>query len=177
MAKSLIKYLTYKTENCWHSVDAQFQCQADSISLSLLPIKAACTSFMNVCDQSPCRVTMMQSQTLLTHDAHFQNGAGSVLPSLLLINAAYTSFMNVCIQLPLRLPKMQNQKSLTRCWLSFSGWGRKRISLVFDYKGGKYIRKGQRYTNVNILRQAVRYLNATLNREICKPKPQIGTDG
>jgi len=110
-------------------------------------------------------------------DAHFQNGAGSVSLSLLFINAAYTSFMKVCIQLPLRLPKMQDQKSLTHCWLSFSGWGRERFSLVFDYKCGQYIRKGQRYTNVNILRFTIAYLNATIYRKTWKLEPQIGTDG
>jgi hypothetical protein len=38
---------------------------------------------------------------------------------------------------------MQDQKSLHRQGLSFSGWGREWFSLVFDYKGGQYIRKGQ----------------------------------
>jgi len=109
-------------------------------------------------------------------DAHFQNGAGSVSLSLLHIKAAYTSFMNVCIQLPLRLPKVQDQKSLTRGWLSFSGWGRERFSLVFDYKGGQYIRKGQQSINVNILGLAIGYLNATINRITWKPEPEIGTD-
>jgi len=69
-SKSLIHYLTYKTINRWCSVDAQFQNWAGSVSLSLLPIKAAYTSVMNVSDQTPCRVTMMQSQTLLTHCWH-----------------------------------------------------------------------------------------------------------
>jgi len=110
-------------------------------------------------------------------DAHFQNRAGSVSLSLLHIKAAYTSFMNVWIQLPCRLPKEQDQKSLTSRWLSFSGWCRERFSPVFDYKGGQYIRKGQRSTNVNILRLAIGYLNATINRITRIPEPEIGTDG
>jgi hypothetical protein len=110
-------------------------------------------------------------------DAHFQNRAGSVSLPLLHIKATYTSFMNVWIQLPVRLPKEQDQKSLTRRWLSFSGWGRERFSLVFNYKGGQYIRKGQQSTNVNILRLAIGYLNATINRIIRIPEPEIGTDG
>jgi len=65
MAKSLINYLTYKAKNHWCSADAQFQNLAGSGSHSLLPIKATDTSFMSLCDQSPCRLTMMQSQTLL----------------------------------------------------------------------------------------------------------------
>jgi len=110
-------------------------------------------------------------------DAHFQNGAGSVSLSLLHIKAAYISFMNVCIQLPLELPKVHDQKSLTRRWLSFSGWGREWVSLVFDYKGGQYIRKGQQSTNVNIWRLAIGYLNVTINRITRIPEPEIGTHG
>ena len=72
---------------------------------------------------------------------------------------------------------MQDQKSLTCHWLSFSEWGRERFSHVFEYKGGQYIRKGQRYTNVNILRLAIAYLNATINRKTPKLEPAIGTDG
>jgi hypothetical protein len=59
---------------------------------------------------------------------------------------------------------MQDQKSLIHRQLSFSAWGRERFSLVLDYKGGRYIRMGQRYTNVNILQFALGYLNATINR-------------
>jgi hypothetical protein len=110
-------------------------------------------------------------------DAHFLNRPESVSLSLLHIKAGYTSFMNVWIQLPLRLPKEQDQKSLTRRWLSFSGWGRERFSLVFDYKGGQYIRKGQQSTIVNILRLAMGYLNATINRISWIPELEIGTDG
>jgi hypothetical protein len=65
MAKSLINYLTYKTKNCRYSVDAQFRNLAGSVSISLLPIKEAFSSLMNLCDESPCRVTMMLSQTML----------------------------------------------------------------------------------------------------------------
>ena len=102
-------------------------------------------------------------------DTHVQNEAGSVSCSLLLINSAYNTFMNLCIQLPLRLPKMQDQKSLTRHWLSFLSRGCERVSLVFDYKGGQYIRKGQRCTKVDIEWLAVGYLIATSNRNTRKP--------
>jgi hypothetical protein len=66
-AKSLINYLAYKRNYCWSSVDTHFQNRAGSVTIFLLPIKAACTSFMNVCNRSPCRVTMMQSQILSMH--------------------------------------------------------------------------------------------------------------
>jgi hypothetical protein len=97
--------------------------------------------------------------------------------SLLLINAACTLFMNVCIQLALSLPKMQDQQSLTCCWLEFSGWGRECVLLVFDYKGGQYIRKRQWCTTGNILRLAVGYLNATMNRKPQTLQLGIGADG
>jgi len=110
-------------------------------------------------------------------DTYFQNTAGRVWHSLLHINVAYTSFMNVCIQLPFRLPQLQDHKSLTLCWLSFSGWGRERISLGFDYEGGQYIHQRQWRTKVNVLRFAEGYLNVTVNKNTRKPKPEIGTDG
>jgi len=110
-------------------------------------------------------------------DAHFQNGAASVFLSLLGWNTANRSFMIVCIQLPSRLLMMQDQKSLTRCWLSFSGWGKERGSLVFSYKGCQFIRKGQWCANVNILRLTVGYLNVTINRKTWNTEPEIGTDG
>jgi hypothetical protein len=71
---------------------------------------------------------------------------------------------------------VQDQKSLTCRWLSFSGWGRDWFSLVFDYKGGQYIRKGQQYTNVNILRLEIGYPNATTTRNTRIPELEIGTD-
>jgi len=129
MTNSLFTYLTYETNNRWHSIDA-----------------------------------------------HFQNGAGSVSYSLLRINAVYTSFMNVCIQLPLRLPKMQDQNSWTRCWLSLLEWARERFSIIFGYIGSQCSRKEQQYTNVNILRLAMEYHNATINRKTWKLELEIGTN-
>jgi hypothetical protein len=37
--------------------------------------------------------------------------------------------------------------------------------------------KGQLFTNVNILRLAIGYLNTAINRNTRKPEPDIGTDG
>jgi len=61
-------------------------------------------------------------------------------------------------------------------WLSFSGWGRERVSLVFEYMGCQYIEKGQWHTKVNILRLALGYLNVTMNIKTRNPEPEIGTD-
>jgi len=63
--KSLINYLTCKTKNDRRSVDAHVLNRAGSVSLSVLPVKAASLSFMNVCNQSPSRLTMKQGQTLV----------------------------------------------------------------------------------------------------------------
>jgi len=95
-------------------------------------------------------------------DAHFQNGAVRVILSLLGWNMANTSFMIVCIQSASRLLMMQDQKSLMRRWLSCSGWGKERVSLVFSYNRGRFIWKGQWCAKVNILRLTVGYLNATI---------------
>jgi len=72
---------------------------------------------------------------------------------------------------------MQDQKSLIRHLLSFSERGSEHFWLVFDYKASQYIRKGQRYTNVDILRLPIGYLNATIYRKTRKPEPEIRTSG
>jgi len=85
--------------------------------------------------------------------------------------------MNVWIQLPIRLAKKQDQKSSMRHWVSFSEWGWERVSFVFNYKGCQYIRTGQWYTNVNILRLAVRYLKVTISGITQRLEQGIATDG
>jgi hypothetical protein len=110
-------------------------------------------------------------------DAHFQNGAASVFLSLWAWNTANAVFMILCIQSPSRLLMMQDKKSLMRHWLSCSGWGKERVSLVFSYKGGRFIRKDQWCAKVNILRLTVGYLNATIHRKTWSTEPEIGTNG
>jgi len=46
VTKSPFNYHTYKTKNHWRSIDAHFQIVAGTVSLYLLPIKAANTSVM-----------------------------------------------------------------------------------------------------------------------------------
>jgi len=53
------------TNNHWPSVDSHLQNGTGSVSLSSLPIKAAYTSLMTVCNRSPLRLTMMHGQTSL----------------------------------------------------------------------------------------------------------------
>jgi len=61
-------------------------------------------------------------------------------------------------------------------WHSFSEWGSEHVSLVFSYKGCRFIRKEQRGAKVNILWLTVGYLNATINRKARNTEPEIGTD-
>jgi len=62
MTKSLFNHLTYMTKNHWSFVDTHFENGAGSALLSLLPIKAANTSFMNVHNQLPFQLPRMQDQ-------------------------------------------------------------------------------------------------------------------
>jgi len=75
-----------------------------------------------------------------------------------------------------QLPHLQNAQSLQLCWLPFSGCGREHGSLVFDFEGSQYIKKGQWLTKVTVLQLAVEYLNASISRITWKPEPEIDTD-
>jgi len=59
-------YLTYRTNNCWRSIDAHFQNGAVSLSPALLRINAVIISFLNVCGQLPLRLPTMQDHNSLT---------------------------------------------------------------------------------------------------------------
>jgi len=64
--KLLLNYLTYKTKNCWHSIDAHIQNGAGRVWLSLVPKKPANTTFMNGHNRLPRRLPMMQDVRSLT---------------------------------------------------------------------------------------------------------------
>jgi hypothetical protein len=66
MTQSLINYLTYKPKDGRRSVDMDCYNRAESVSLPVLPIEATYLSFMIACNHSPCSLTMMQGQTVLT---------------------------------------------------------------------------------------------------------------
>jgi len=59
-------YPGYMTKNCWHSIDAHFQDGAGRLLLSLLPIQAANTSFITICNLSPPRLPKIHDQESLT---------------------------------------------------------------------------------------------------------------
>jgi len=59
-------YPRYMTKNCGRSVNAHFQDGAGSVSLNHLPIQAANTLFMTICNLSPARLPRIHDQKLLT---------------------------------------------------------------------------------------------------------------
>jgi len=64
-----MRHLDYpwcETLNPWCSVDAHLQDGAGSVSLSPLPLKAANTSVMTICNHSPLGVPKMQDMKSLT---------------------------------------------------------------------------------------------------------------
>ena len=58
------------TKNCWPSIDAYFHDGAGSMLLCLLPIKAANTSFMTICNLLPPRLPKIHNQESLTLHWH-----------------------------------------------------------------------------------------------------------
>jgi len=74
------------------------------------------------------------------------------------------------------LAMMHDQKSWTLHWSSFSRWGRERVSLLFDYIGGQYIKQWQWRTKVNSVQLTLGYLNATINWKSRNPEPEIWSD-
>jgi hypothetical protein len=84
--------------------------------------------------------------------------------------------MIISIQSPPRLPIMHNQTSLTYHRLSCSGWGREHVFLDLGYNRSQLIQKGEWRTNVNILRFAVKYRNATIIRKAHNTEPEIATN-
>jgi len=65
IANSQINYPTCKTKNCGRSVDAHFQNGAGTVSLSLLHINSAYSSFINLWIQLPLRLPRIQHQKSL----------------------------------------------------------------------------------------------------------------
>jgi len=64
--RSLSKYRTYKSKHRWCSVDAYFHDGVGSLIQLFWTLKAANTSFMNGCNQSPLRLPKMNRKKSLT---------------------------------------------------------------------------------------------------------------
>jgi len=58
--------LTYKTKNRWRSIDAHFQNVPVTVSISLLPVKAALTLLMDNSEQIGFQLTYLPQQISLT---------------------------------------------------------------------------------------------------------------
>jgi hypothetical protein len=111
---------------------------AGSVSLSLLPIKAANNQFMTMCNLSPADYPWyMTNNRWHCIDAHFHDGVGRVLQSVLPIKAAKNYFMTDYNLSEVWFPRMHDQKSLALRWRSFSWWGREGIAICFAYKGSQ----------------------------------------
>ena len=78
LTRLLSNYRTYKTRNCWRSVDAHFLDGAGSLIRLFLIWKAGNTSFMNGCNQSAVRLPKMHSQESLTLRGSSFSEGGSV---------------------------------------------------------------------------------------------------
>jgi len=66
VSKSHPDWLTYKTKNRWLSVDSHFRNAAVTVSISLLPIKAADTLVMDNSEQIAFQLPYLQNTELLT---------------------------------------------------------------------------------------------------------------
>jgi len=127
-----LDYTIHKTKNPSCSVDAHFQDGAGNVLLVFLPLKAANTSLMDVCNQLPFRLPGCNTNhRWCSLDAGFQDEAECMSLCFVSLKAANTSFMDGCNQSPLRLPKMQSQQSLTLCWYRFADWGSDRVICYF----------------------------------------------
>jgi len=137
---SQLDYPRCKTNNWWRSIDTHFQDGAGTESRLFLPLKAANTSFMDVCNQSPVRLPKMQDQkSLVLSWCTFSGWGRERIAIIFPLKAANTSFMDVCNQSPLWLPKMQSQKLFTLHWCSFSEWGSDPVNFCFAYKCCEYV--------------------------------------
>ena len=69
-----LDYTICKTKHCWRCVDAHFYNRLTQISCTVLPEKAAITSYMNYCHKAILRLPKMQDQESLT--LHWRSFSG-----------------------------------------------------------------------------------------------------
>jgi len=136
VTRPLFNYRTYKTKNCWCSIDAHFQDGAGSLIVLFSIWKAANTSFMNGCNQSAPRCTAKNRWRSV--EAHFQNGAVIVCFTLLPRKAASMLIIDSSDLVTIQLPYLQDWTLLTLRWRSFSGWDREPDTIIFDLECSQY---------------------------------------
>jgi len=133
-------YPRWKTMNHFPSIHAHFQDGVGCVSPLFLPLEAGKTSFMDLCNQSPVRLTRCNTKNnWRSFDTHCQDGAVSVSLLFLPQKAPNTSLMDVFNQSPLRLPNMESQKSLSLGWCLYSEWGSDLVAVSVAYKGCQYV--------------------------------------
>jgi len=138
------EYPRWKTKYHGGSIDAHFQHGAGSAALMGFALKAATTSFLDVCRQSPFRLSRSYNKNhWRSIDDHFQDRTRSVSVLFLPRKAANTTFMNGCNQSPVRLHKMHSQRLLTLRGRSFSAYGSRRAVHCFAKTGCQYIHYGE----------------------------------
>ena len=107
-------------------------------SRTYLPINAAISFWMVVCDQAPLILPNMQDQiSLMLCWCSFSRWGRDGIAICFACKAAKNSFMTEYNLLEVWFPRMHDQKSLMLHWLLFSWWGMVGISICFAYKGGQ----------------------------------------
>jgi len=159
-----LDYTRCNTQNCWRSVDADFQTGAVTMSRSHLHRMAANTLIMDICRSRALGIYMMQHPKALTLCWHSVDtvlmlcwrsldavltlcwrsfrGVTVSTNTILPIKATNTSIMHKCHSTALGLYKMQHTKSLTLCWRSFSDRCCNHVTISFAQNGCQYIDYG-----------------------------------
>jgi hypothetical protein len=141
-------------------------------------MKAANSRYIDVCDQLAIRLPKMLDQKLLTLSWRSFSEWGGKCVTFSFAYKGTLDLMYKCLH-PIATPITQaaRLKIIDSPLNLLFRMGQRAVLTCFDYKGTQYIKKGQRYTNVNILWLAIRYLNETINRNTRILEPEIGTDG
>lgn len=132
---------------------------------------------MNVWNQSPRRLTIIQGETLLLLRWTSFSECCRVPVDYSVASKCDLYLMYECLYpIPTQITQDARPDIIHALLIPIFRMGQAVCLSCFDHKASEYIRKGQWPTKINILRLAVQYLNATINRSTTKPEPVIGTD-
>jgi hypothetical protein len=94
----------YKTNNCWPPTDAHIDEGAGYVLLLFLPRKAATTSLLNACKNSPLKLPRYRAKDCWhSIDADFQNEAATMSLPLLPMMAATMMIMQNNVHITIQL--------------------------------------------------------------------------
>jgi len=107
------------------------------ISLAYLPIIAANSSFIDVCDQEPFWLPEMQDQQLLTlcWRSFFRWWQGACCYLFCLYTMPILQLCVFTTKSHFYYLTYWTKKSSTLCWHSFPRWGREHFAFSFSYSG------------------------------------------